>query len=62
MVNAGHPREPHFSWHPLSEWLGQPVLSLPFVLGSLALALALALSALPRSHPAATYEGRPAAR
>ncbi len=46
-----HLREPHYRWHPLWEWLGQPVLSLPFLLGAVMLALALGLAALPRRQP-----------
>lgn len=40
--------EPHPRWHPLWEWLGQPVSSFPFVVGFAAGLLALALAALPR--------------
>ncbi|NES25988.1 hypothetical protein GCE86_26160 [Micromonospora terminaliae] len=46
-----HLDEPHPSWHPLWEWLGQPTLSLFFLIG-LASALALLLTALtPRRDP-----------
>ncbi|MCI4061189.1 hypothetical protein MRQ36_00815 [Micromonospora sp. R77] len=44
--------EPHVRWHPLWEWLGQPVMSLPFLLGCLMLTLALGLAALPHRQPA----------
>ncbi|HTJ36490.1 MAG TPA: hypothetical protein VL738_25000 [Dactylosporangium sp.] len=43
-----HVREPHPTWHPMWEWLGQPTFSLFFVVGGGCLLLALALSALPR--------------
>ncbi|SNT63155.1 hypothetical protein SAMN05421812_11511 [Asanoa hainanensis] len=39
--------EPHPSWHPMWEWLGQPVFSLFFLLGCGAALLSLALAALP---------------
>ncbi|MEU1687195.1 hypothetical protein [Micromonospora sp. NPDC005707] len=46
-----HLDEPHPSWHPLWEWLGQPTLSLFFLIG-LASALVLLLTALtPRRDP-----------
>ncbi|WNM41839.1 hypothetical protein RMN56_11070 [Micromonospora halotolerans] len=46
-----HLDEPHPNWHPLWEWLGQPTLSLFFLLG-LASALVLLLTALtPRRDP-----------
>ena len=49
---AHHLSEPHYRWHPLWEWLGQPTASLPFLLGSLLLTLTLALAALPRRRSA----------
>ncbi|PSK65896.1 hypothetical protein B0E53_02149 [Micromonospora sp. MH33] len=46
-----HLDEPHPSWHPLWEWLGQPTLSLFFLVG-LAAALVLLVTALtPRRDP-----------
>ncbi|MET7395367.1 hypothetical protein ABZS66_17935 [Dactylosporangium sp. NPDC005572] len=42
-----HLSEPHPSWHPLWEWLGQPTFSLLFLLGTAAALLSLAVSALP---------------
>ncbi|WP_051367404.1 hypothetical protein [Hamadaea tsunoensis] len=45
-----HLSEWHYSWHPLWEWLGQPALSLPFLLGTGLLVLALAISALARAQ------------
>lgn len=39
------------SWHPLWEWLGQPAMSLPFLLGCLMLTLALGLARLPYRQP-----------
>jgi hypothetical protein len=53
LMVSHHLGEPHFRWHPLWEWLGQPTLSLPFVAGCLMLALALGLAALPHRQPAA---------
>ncbi|MEU4163351.1 hypothetical protein [Actinoplanes sp. NPDC026670] len=53
LVLVHHTGEPHFRWHPLWEWLGQPALSLPFLLGCLSLAAALALTVRPRRRPAA---------
>jgi len=47
-----HLSEPHFRWHPLWEWLGQPALSLAFLLGCALLTLALGLAALTRRQPA----------
>jgi hypothetical protein len=47
-----HLAEPHFRWHPLWEWLGQPTLSLPFLLGGLMLTAAVALTALAHPRPA----------
>ncbi|MBB5476172.1 hypothetical protein [Micromonospora parathelypteridis] len=52
LVLLHHLREPHFRWHPMWEWLGQPTLSLPFLCGCLMLALALGLAALPQRQPA----------
>jgi hypothetical protein len=46
MVNH-HVGEPHPSWHPLWEWLGQPTFSLFLVAGCAAALLGLALAALP---------------
>jgi hypothetical protein len=45
-----HVDEPHPSWHPMWEWLGQPAYSLFFVTGGGCLLLGLALAALPRSR------------
>ncbi len=39
--------EPHPSWHPMWEWLGQPVFSLLFLIGCGSALLALALAAEP---------------
>lgn len=47
-----HLSEPHFRWHLLWEWLGQPAMSLPFLLGCLMLTLTLGLAALPYRQPA----------
>lgn len=49
-----HLSEWHYSWHPLWEWLGQPALSLPFLLGTglLLLALVIAAVARPQARPA----------
>ncbi|MFI7427628.1 hypothetical protein ACIBPB_11635 [Micromonospora sp. NPDC049836] len=47
-----HLSEPHFRWHPLWEWLGQPAMSLPFLLACLMLTLALGLAPLPYRQPA----------
>ncbi|BEL03540.1 hypothetical protein Q0Z83_017310 [Actinoplanes sichuanensis] len=52
LVLLHHTGEPHFRWHPLWEWLGQPTLSLPFLLGGLSLTAALTLTALPQRRPA----------
>ncbi len=43
-----HLDEPHPSWHPMWEWLGQPTYSLFFVAGGGCALLGLALAALPR--------------
>jgi hypothetical protein len=48
-----HLDEPHPSWHPMWEWLGQPVFSLVFLAGGGCALLGLALAALPRPRPAA---------
>jgi hypothetical protein len=40
--------EPHPSWHPMWEWLGQPTFSLLFLIGCGSALLGLALAALPR--------------
>lgn len=46
-----HLDEPHPSWHPMWEWLGQPAFSLPFLIGCGSALLGLALAALPgRGH------------
>ncbi|MEU3457777.1 hypothetical protein ABZ671_29930 [Micromonospora sp. NPDC006766] len=45
---AHHLEEPHYRWHPLWEWIGQPVLSLPFLFGWVVLILASGLAQLPR--------------
>ncbi|MEU5939065.1 hypothetical protein ABZ807_07720 [Micromonospora sp. NPDC047548] len=46
---ASHHRgEPHAQWHPLWEWLGQPTLSLFFLVGSVSALLGIALATLPR--------------
>ncbi|MEV5633379.1 hypothetical protein [Micromonospora tulbaghiae] len=47
-----HLSEPHPRWHVPWEWLGQPALSLPFLLGAVLLLLVLALAALPHRRPA----------
>ncbi|MEJ3749423.1 hypothetical protein WEI85_39950 [Actinomycetes bacterium KLBMP 9797] len=43
-----HADEPHPSWHPMWEWLGQPTFSLLFLIGCGSALLGLALAALPR--------------
>ncbi|GAB3151531.1 hypothetical protein GCM10027290_40970 [Micromonospora sonneratiae] len=43
-----HLGEPHPQWHPFWEWLGQPTASLLFLVGCVAVLLALVLAALPR--------------
>ncbi|NBE85202.1 hypothetical protein [Micromonospora rubida] len=43
-----HLDEPHPSWHPMWEWLGQPTLSLLFVVGGGCVLLGLGLAAVPR--------------
>lgn len=43
-----HFAEPHPSWHPMWEWLGQPAFSLSFLAGGGCALLGLALAALPR--------------
>ncbi|MEV4809569.1 hypothetical protein [Micromonospora avicenniae] len=43
-----HRDEPHPVWHPLWEWLGQPTLSLCFVVGADCALFALALATAPR--------------
>ncbi len=47
-----HLSEPHYRWHPLWEWLGQPTASLPFLVGCLPFTLTLGLAALPGRQPA----------
>ncbi|MEU8295935.1 hypothetical protein AB0C04_01425 [Micromonospora sp. NPDC048909] len=46
-----HRDEPHPVWHPLWEWLGQPALSLFFVVGAGCALCGLALATLPRRDP-----------
>ncbi|MEH1098691.1 hypothetical protein [Micromonospora sp. CPCC 205561] len=46
-----HLDEPHPTWHPLWEWLGQPAASLLFVVGAATALLGLALAAAPRRGP-----------
>jgi len=48
LVAKHHLEEPHPSWHPMWEWLGQPMFSLLFVAGGGCAVLGLALAALPR--------------
>ncbi|RLQ06032.1 hypothetical protein EAD96_09350 [Micromonospora sp. BL1] len=48
-----HLDEPHPRWHVPWEWLGQPALSLPFLVGTVLLLLVLGLAALPHRRPAA---------
>jgi hypothetical protein len=48
MMARHHLDEPHPSWHPMWEWLGQPTFSLLFVAGAGCALLGLALAALPR--------------
>jgi hypothetical protein len=45
---AHHLNEPHYRWHPLWEWIGQPEMSLPFLVGWVVLILATGLTQLPR--------------
>ncbi|MEV4386120.1 hypothetical protein AB0J68_10360 [Micromonospora sp. NPDC049580] len=52
LMLSHHLSEPHLRWHPLWEWLGQPVMSLPFLGGCLMLALALGVAAPPHRLPA----------
>jgi hypothetical protein len=47
-----HLNEPHYRWHLLWEWLGQPTMSLPFLLGCLTLIIALGVGALPHRQSA----------
>ncbi|MBB5113595.1 hypothetical protein FHU28_003434 [Micromonospora echinospora] len=55
-----HLDEPHPRWHVPWEWLGQPTMSLPFLLGAVLLLLALGLAALPHRRPAdPTLAGAP---
>jgi hypothetical protein len=44
-------KEPHYRWHPLWEWIGQPAMSLLFLVGWGALILASGLTLLPRRRP-----------
>jgi hypothetical protein len=46
-----HLKEPHYRWHPLWEWIGQPAMSLPFLVGWVVLILASGLTLLPRRRP-----------
>jgi hypothetical protein len=46
-VARHHLDEPHPSWHPMWEWLGQPTFSLLFLVGCGSALLGLALAALP---------------
>ncbi|MFG1675249.1 hypothetical protein [Micromonospora sp. NPDC049282] len=49
---AGHHLdEPHPSWHPLWEWLGQPTLSLFLLVGLACSATLLAIALAPRREP-----------
>ena len=48
MMARHHLEEPHPSWHPMWEWLGQPTFSLLFLIGCGSALLGLALAALPR--------------
>lgn len=48
-----HVDEPHPSWHPMWEWLGQPAFFPLFVLGGGCALLGIALAALPRPRTAA---------
>jgi hypothetical protein len=54
-----HVHEPHGSWHPMWEWLGQPTFSLLFVFGAFFAVLGL-VAALPRRRQE-TAPARPAA-
>ncbi|MGH3716422.1 MAG: hypothetical protein ACRDT4_23620 [Micromonosporaceae bacterium] len=51
-----HVSEPHAAWHPMWEWLGQPVFSLLFLVGCGSALLGLAIAAVPRrrAYPATT--------
>ncbi|MEV6367033.1 hypothetical protein AB0L86_09090 [Micromonospora musae] len=46
-----HLDEPHPSWHPMWEWLGQPTYSLPVVVGGGCALLSLTLAATSRPRP-----------
>ncbi|MET7705875.1 hypothetical protein [Micromonospora sp. NPDC005413] len=48
LMEHHHLGEPHPAWHPLWEWLGQPVASLFFLVGAVSALLALGLTAGPR--------------
>ncbi|TDC29760.1 hypothetical protein E1211_25450 [Micromonospora sp. 15K316] len=54
-----HREEPHPVWHPLWEWLGQPTLSLLFVVGAGCALLAVVLATVPRrdADPLSTAGG-----
>jgi hypothetical protein len=58
---AHHLNEPHLSWHPMWEWLGQPAFAPMFAIGAGAALFVLALSALPRRGPEPANQVRPAA-
>jgi hypothetical protein len=60
VTSAHHLSEPHLTWHPMWEWLGQPALAPLFVVGTGAALLAVAASALPHRREPATSP-RPAA-
>ncbi|MFG3422779.1 hypothetical protein [Micromonospora sp. NPDC048063] len=49
-----HLGEPHPTWHPLWEWLGQPAALLLFLAGTATALLGLALAAAPRRDPLPT--------
>jgi hypothetical protein len=48
---AHHVDRTHFRWHPLWEWLGQPVGSLLFLIGTGMALVVFAVAALPRRKP-----------
>jgi len=56
-----HTGEPHPSWHPMWEWLGQPALAPFFVAGTGAALIALAASAVPQRGPKSATDVEPAA-
>ncbi|HEU5111280.1 MAG TPA: hypothetical protein VFT95_22295 [Micromonosporaceae bacterium] len=57
LLLAHHRREAHHRWHPLWEWLGQPVAALPFLLAAGAALAGLAVAALPTRTPAPSTDG-----